>query len=192
VTTPAKERSIIRRLKRQLAKHPKSRVLRVALARHRAHLRALMHPVRRTSAAGVAFIRREEGCILHPYNDSQGYATIGVGHLLHYSRVSNTDVARWRGFSHADADALLRADLGRFETVVRDAFRGARLKPNRQMFDACVSLAFNIGTAGFARSTVAREIKAGNKRAAAAAFLNWSHPSELRDRRRRERSLFLS
>jgi lysozyme len=60
------------------------------------------------------------------------------------------------------------------------------------MFDACVSLAFNIGADGFARSTVAREIRAGNKRAAADAFLNWSHPSELRDRRRRERSLFLS
>lgn len=44
--TAAKERSIIRRLKRQLAKHPKSRVLMKALRRHRAAL----HPPLRMKA----------------------------------------------------------------------------------------------------------------------------------------------
>lgn len=192
MATPKQERGIIRRLKRRLIVHPRSRVLRVALARHRASLRALVHPRQRASSAGVAFIRREEGCILHPYNDSQGYATVGVGHLLHLSRVSSADMARWSGFNQAQADALLRNDLARYEAAVRSVFRGARLKANRQMFDACVSLAFNIGTAGFTGSSVARAIRAGDKTGAANAFLNWAHPSVLMGRRQRERALFLS
>lgn len=191
-TPAATQRGIIRRLKRRLIVHPRSRVLRVAFARHRAQLRALIHPVWRTSSNGILFIRREEGCILHPYNDSQGYATIGVGHLLHLSNVTAADNARWHGFNQAQADALLKADLGRFEAAVRQVYRGAKLKPTHNQFDACVSLAFNIGTGGFLGSTVARLIRVGDKQGAANAFLNWTHPSELLGRRQRERSLFLS
>ncbi len=45
--TPPQERSIIRRLKRQLAVHPRSKKLKRALARHRAALRALRPPLRK-------------------------------------------------------------------------------------------------------------------------------------------------
>jgi hypothetical protein len=46
LTTPAKERGIIRRLKRQLAKHPRSKKLRKALTRHRQILAHLTPPLR--------------------------------------------------------------------------------------------------------------------------------------------------
>jgi lysozyme len=55
-----------------------------------------------------------------------------------------------------------------------------------------VSLCFNIGVNGFAGSSVARDLNAGNVQAAADAFLLWDHPEELLGRRKVERAQFLS
>jgi GH24 family phage-related lysozyme (muramidase) len=55
-----------------------------------------------------------------------------------------------------------------------------------------VSLCLNIGTGGFAGSTVARDIRAGKIVAAGNAFMNWAHPVELTGRRTRERARFLT
>jgi len=32
---------------------------------------------------------------MNPYNDSKGFATIGVGHLLHKSKVTDADRRAW-------------------------------------------------------------------------------------------------
>lgn len=143
--------------------------------------------------AGEVFIREREGCVLHPYNDSRGFATIGVGHLIAQRPVNDADRRRYRAFDQHDADALLAKDLDRFEAVVADAFNGSPLAKGdyQNAFNACVSLAFNIGVAGFAGSTVAREIRAGHRRKAADAFLLWDKPPELKPRRVLERALFL-
>jgi lysozyme len=140
------------------------------------------------SPAGLAALSREEGLVLHPYNDSAGHATIGVGHLLHLGRVTAADQARWRGFTRAKAIALLADDVGKFEAAVDRAITRPMLQGQ---FDAFVSLAFNIGTGGFASSTVARRFNAGDRMGAANAILMWSHPSELLGRRKRERTMFL-
>ena len=58
-------------------------------------------------------------------------------------------------------------------------------------FDACVSLAFNIGATGFAGSTVVHKLNAGDIGGAADAFLMWMRPPELRQRRDGERTQFL-
>lgn len=147
-------------------------------------------PITQSSPAGIAFIRREEGCVLHPYNDSRGLATIGVGHLLHMSAVTTEDQRRWANFTQKDANTLLAHDLDRYERVVADAFRGAKLQATANRFDACVSLAFNIGTAGFASSTVARSIKLGDAAGAVRGFRMWVQPPELKGRREREVALF--
>ncbi len=153
-------------------------------------------PITDMDAAGRADLIREEGVRRFAYNDSAHNATFGVGHLLHKGPVNDADRRRWgtpqRPLSMAVVDSVLAKDLEKFERVVRDVFRRARLEPNQNMFNACVSLAFNIGAGGFATSTVARQIRAGNKRAAADAFLLWDNPPELRPRRQRERRLFLS
>jgi lysozyme len=148
-------------------------------------------PIASVDQAGIDFIIREEGVRLEPYNDSLGYATVGVGHLLHKSNVTASDRARYAHFTRADADALLARDLDRFEKVVADTFKGASLPVTQHRFNACVSLAFNIGEAGFARSTVARQIRAGNLHGAAEAFRMWRNPSVLGPRREREIALFL-
>ena len=143
----------------------------------------------RTSAAGVRALLREEGCVLRPYNDSAGNATIGVGHLLHRGPVNAGDRSRWAGFTREDASELLRRDLSRFEDAVAYA---VEVPMTQGEFDALVSLAFNIGTGGFASSSVVRHLNAGRRRAAADAFLMWRNPPELAPRRRRERAAFLA
>src|SRR4051794_38875153 len=94
-----------------------------------------------TSKHGLAFLSREEGCVLRPYNDSAGNATIGVGHLLHRGPVTAADRARYAHFSYADAMALLRRDVQAAENAVDQT----HAKLNQNEYDALVSLTFNIG-----------------------------------------------
>jgi lysozyme len=149
----------------------------------------------RLSKKGRDFLIAQEGVRRYAYNDSAGHATFGVGHLLHRGPVTERDRQRWGTPSHPKPMSLvyevLAEDLKRFEYTVRRS-AGRRMWQHR--FDACVSLAFNIGPAGFANSTVAREIRQARKgfgQRAADAFLLWRNPPELRPRRRRERALFL-
>jgi GH24 family phage-related lysozyme (muramidase) len=145
------------------------------------------------STEGLQDLMTSEGVVLRPYNDSAGHATIGVGHLLHLGGVTAADRERWAGFTHTDAMALLRKDVAKFEAAVNKAVGTASLdKLGQHAFDAMLSLAFNIGTAGFAGSTVARRARAGDRMGAADAFLMWRRPPELLPRRRRERAVFLS
>jgi lysozyme len=142
------------------------------------------------SPSGAAFIGREEGCVLHPYNDSASppNATIGIGHLIHFGPVTGADVARYRNFSRQDAIRLLLRDASICEQAIA---RYVHVGLNQNEYDALCSLIFNIGTGGFAGSSVLRFLNAGNRRAAADAFLLWRNPGLL-GRRLRERTLFLT
>jgi lysozyme len=145
------------------------------------------------STEGLRDLMASEGTVLRPYNDSEGHATIGVGHLLHLGGVTDADRRRWAGFTHANAMRLLRKDVAKFEAAVTRAVGAAALeKLGQRAFDAMLSLAFNIGSAGFEGSTVARRARAGDRMGAADAFLLWRRPAVLLPRRRRERAVFLS
>lgn len=156
------------------------------------------HPaaIASTDAAGRADLIRSEGVRRYAYPDSAGHATFGVGHLLHRGGITDVDRARWgtpaRPLSMAVVDSVLAQDLKRFELAVRAVTRESRVKVTQTMFNALVSLAFNIGIGGFQSSSVARHLRAGRKRAAGDAFLLWDDPPELRGRREHERALFLS
>jgi lysozyme len=149
----------------------------------------------RLSKKGRDFLIAQEGVRRYAYNDSAGHATFGVGHLLHRGPVTEGDRQRWGTPQHPKPMSLvyqvLASDLIRYESAIRGTVR-RRMWQHR--FDACVSLAFNIGIAGFQSSTVAREIRQARKgfgQRAADAFLLWDNPPELRPRRKRERALFL-
>lgn len=149
-------------------------------------------PVTHLDTAGIEHLIREEGVRNAPYNDSAGHCTVGVGHLIHRGRCTQADAQKWT-LTDAEVREVLRKDIARFERAVRKSFIGkSALRATQPRFNACVSLAFNIGEGGFANSTVKREIRAGRLRAAADAFLLWDKPPELRPRRVRERKLFLS
>lgn len=144
------------------------------------------------SSKGLKFIKGEEGVVPYAYNDPKGFATFGVGHLLHTSHVTASDQHHW-GTKSAPrwdlVDPTLRKDLAKFEKAVRDS-----VKPHlkQHQLDALVSLAFNIGVGGFQSSSVLRELNAGHFAAAADAILLWNNKGLLSPRRRRERTLFLT
>jgi len=132
------------------------------------------------SPQGVAAIRAREGFRLQAYHDVKGVVTIGVGH-------TGPDVHMGLVWTVDQVDATLVNDLSRFVDAVNDV--DYTFAQNE--FDACVSLAFNIGVGGFEGSSVVEQLEAGNKQAAADAFLRWEKPPSLRARREGERRQFL-
>lgn len=140
----------------------------------------------KTSSRGRAAIMQREGCRLNAYRDSVGVLTIGVGHT---GRASPPHVHAGMHITTAQADAYLAADLAPFEEAVNHAVK----RPLTQnQFDACVSLAFNIGGGGFTGSGVVHRINAGDMEGAANAFLMWERPPALAGRRQEERKQFLT
>jgi lysozyme len=146
----------------------------------------------KTSPSGLAFLARQEGEVDHAYLDEAHLPTIGIGHLIRPGEHFPSN-----GITHEQALQLLAQDLAPAESAVNAV--GVALMQNQ--FDACVSLAFNIGAGGFASSTVCARLKAGDFAGAADAFLMWDKisvegrlvPSKgLLARRNAERALFLS
>lgn len=139
----------------------------------------------KTSSNGRAFLREAEGEKLTTYLCSAGVLTIGVGH-------TGPDVKRGLTITKAQSDALLAADLARFERAVNNA---VKLPLTQNQFDALVSLAFNIGSRAFADSTLVRLLNAGQYDQVPAQLARWNKVNGKSDkgltaRRAREASLF--
>ena len=139
-----------------------------------------------TSQAGIDLIKSLEGLRLTAYRDAVGILTIGYGH-------TGRDVTEGMVIDAGRAEALLRADLMRFEDAVRRHAGAA----SQGEFDAMASLAFNIGVTAFANSTLARKHRAGDRAGAAEEFLRWNRAggrplAGLTRRRRAERRMYLS
>lgn len=115
------------------------------------------------STKGAKFIARWEGMVLHPYNDPVGYATVGVGHLLHRSKVTALDRIRWMRFKKSDAYALLQKDASRFSVPLTAHAKNRGWKLTQPQFDALVSFSFNVGTGWMANSTLDRVLTRGFK-----------------------------
>lgn len=136
--------------------------------------------------AGLALIKSFEGLRLTAYKCPADVWTIGYGS-------TGPHVKQGMTITEAQADKLLQDDLDRFEASV------AKHAPNasQNQFDAMVSLAFNIGTGAFEKSTLLRKFVAGDTAGAAEAFRQWVNAGGrklegLVRRREAERKLFLS
>lgn len=149
-----------------------------------------MHPAH-VSAAGRAFIAREERVVLRVYADPIGKPTCGVGHLLrpgdgvHPAPVGTPITAE-------TCDRLLAADLAMVENEIH---RCVRVELGRNQFDALASWAFNVGAGALASSTLARTLNAGAYGAVPAQLLAWCRAGGrelpgLLARRRREGELW--
>jgi lysozyme len=113
------------------------------------------------SQEGLSLIGRFEGSVTDSrgrhvlYKDPVGVWTIGYGHAIW------TEAEREKyknGITEAEALALFKKDIARFETAVRD---GLKVKVNQAQFDALVSLAYNIGPYGLKNSTLLKLINQG-------------------------------
>lgn len=121
----------------------------------------------KTSKRGLSLIRRFEGFRGVAYLCPAGVPTIGWGTT---EGVTHDDVRNKRSVTRDEADVLLMQHLVRYEAAVQRALGDC----NQNEFDACISLAYNIGTAGFAGSTVAKAHRRGDKLAACRAFSLWN------------------
>ena len=116
------------------------------------------------SLAGIAEIGRHEGLRLRPYQDVAGYWTIGYGHKLKTGEW-------WDDITLEKARELLVADAGTAEDAVNSLVRVTLTQP---MFDALVSLAYNIGVGAFRRSTLLRLLNADDYAGAQQQFSVWN------------------
>lgn len=138
---------------------------------------------------GLLALVRHEGIVPGPYRDVKQVWTFGIGHTA----VAGTpDPATMPRGLPADLNAgireafrVFRSDLARYEAAV---LRAVKVPLEAHEFDALVSFHYNTG--GIAKAALTRHLNAGDRSAAAAAFMGWLKPVAIRSRREAERDLF--
>lgn len=143
----------------------------------------------KTVGAGAAatlllFVSAWEGKSNDPYRDIVGVWTVCYGE-------TRVQMRRYSDAECKDMKANALVDFA--EPVLK---RNPELRGRDNQLAAAVSLSYNIGSAGYNRSTVARRFSEGRWREACDAFLMWNRAGGrvvrgLDNRRREERALCL-
>jgi len=151
-------------------------------------LAAVPSAPRTISPAGVALIKRFEGCarlrsdgLVVAYPDpgtgaepwTIGWGATGRDHI-HGGRIGPDTV-----WTQGQCDERLAQDLRRYAADVARALGEA--PTSQPQFDAMVSFHYNTG--GIAKAALTRHLNVGNRVAAADAFLNWRRPASIIDSR---------
>ncbi len=139
----------------------------------------------KVSRQGIIEIAAHEGIVDMPYRDSKGIWTVGVGHTAKAGPPDPSKLPRGRRLPLSEIFRIFAGDLAAFETRVNKA---VKVPVAQHEFDALVSFDFNTG--GIDRATLVRHLNRGNRAKAATAFMNWSKPPEIIDRRSKEMELF--
>ena len=113
---------------------------------------------------GLAVTETFEGCRRTAYQDQVGVWTIGYGH-------TGPDVHAGMTVTEEEAQALLEKDIRNAAECVNHL---VVVKLTQEEFDALVDFVFNVGAGALQRSTLLRELNAGNFTGAAAQFALWS------------------
>jgi lysozyme len=152
----------------------------------------------------LELIESEEGKVNHVYHDQAGYPSIGIGHKLTPLQVASGNlivkgelVHFANGLTDQQCYDLLAQDVIPAENEVNES---VQVTLNQNQFDACVDLAFNIGSGGFNGSSVLMYINAGHFDDAANSFALWNKITkngvhvvcdDLTKRRAKEAALFM-
>ena len=147
-----------------------------------------MGEIKEMSEAGLKFLMNNEGVILHPYRDSVGIWTIGVG---------NTYYEDGTKVKEGDAPITLERAMELFKSVLKHyelaVYTNTRDDINQNQFDGLVSLTYNIGVSAFKNSTLLKQINIlGSEDSIRKAFMMWNKPKEIIGRRKRECDLFFA
>jgi lysozyme len=148
-------------------------------------------------------IRHHEGVRYRPYRCPAALWTIGVGHVLYPEQAKIPMAERMnfplrpednRVWTKDEVDAILKADLARFEKGVATY---CTVPLTQGMFDALVSFSFNVGLGTLQRSTLRSKLNRGDKAGAADELLKYCLGGGkilkgLQNRRIDERAMFLS
>ena len=137
------------------------------------------------SQACTDFVAAHEGLRLDAYLDSVGILTIGYGHTYNVGPGDTCTAEQAKKWLNTD---LMVADHGVNQAV--------KVPLTQCQFDACVSLAYNIGSHAFGASTLAQKLNRGDIAGAAEQFLVWNKAGGkinlgLVNRRADERKMFL-
>lgn len=124
---------------------------------------------------------------MNPYNDSKGFSTIGVGHLIEKRTVTEQDKKDWAWLdTKQEAMDLLQTDLyGTYEKAVKTLVHVPLMQ---FQYDAIVSVTFNVGGGGLKKSNFLKELNGGNYNG--QLMLNYRRPSDIIPRRKKEMNLF--
>ena len=151
----------------------------------------------------IEMIKHHEGVRFKPYQCPAKLWTIGVGHVLYPNQGKMPIDQRGsfplaqednRAFSKDEVNAILRADLARFEKGVATY---CPVPLTQGQFDALVSFSFNVGLGTLQRSTMRQKVLRGDMAGAAEELLKYCMAGGkvlrgLQNRRIDERALFLS
>lgn len=146
---------------------------------------------------GIAFIKREEGCILHPYLDKVGRATIGYGTTRYNSGVYVT--MKDSPINEGQASLYLKTHVVDIQEAIDDFIE---VPLNQNQVDSIISFAYNVGVGGFHGSTLLKRINANPADPTIRdAFMMWDKGhvdgqlvviEDLKERRGREADLYFS
>jgi lysozyme len=117
----------------------------------------------KTSAEGIALIKKFEGLELDSYQCSANVWTLGYGHTQ--------GVAEGDSCSEEEAEIILVNDLKEFETYV-NALVDVELDQNQ--FDALVAWTFNLGPTNLRTSTLLKKLNAGDYNDAPSEIKRWN------------------
>lgn len=124
-------------------------------------------------AAGEAFIRLQEGCENHLYDDSGGNCTCGVGHLVHLGPTGSNLVAEEpyvNGLTEIQINELLMHDVATAEDAV-NAYVEVQL--NQYQFNALVDFTYECGGGALLHSTLLSLLNQGNYAAVPGQLMRW-------------------
>lgn len=147
----------------------------------------------KTSAAGLEFIAKWEGCILKAYRDIAGLRTIGIGHLI----LPGENFPDGVSITKEKALELLSRDLSKCEIAIKKCIS---VPLNQNQFDALVSFGFNCGTGVYSTSSACKSLNEGKYEKVPEFLLLWSKANVngvmqtvkgLYNRRKSEGELFL-
>ena len=150
------------------------------------------------SDKGLRLIQEFESFEATPYLDSARVWTIGYGSTYYPNgkKVTKFDKPINRIYAETIQRNVIKND---FEPVINELLKNEIEKGfiTQNMYDAILSLTYNIGVNGFKKSSVLRWLKQGDKENASNVFLLWNKAGGkvlrgLVNRRKKERELFLS
>ena len=143
------------------------------------------------SQRGLELIKDFEGFSANAYLCPAKIPTIGYGNTFY---ADGTKVKLGDQISKIDALKLLEVIANR--DFADKIFPYIKVKVTQNQFDAMVSLAYNIGTGSFLKSTLLKKVNVSDFIGASNEFLRWNKAGGkellgLTKRREREKQLFL-
>jgi lysozyme len=122
----------------------------------------------RCNDAGIAIIKRYEGCSLSVYLDPINICTIGFGST--YGLVGNRLDSSHRDITEDEAEYLLKRELRSTENAVA---RMVKTPLTANQFSAVCCLVYNIGSGRFRSSTMKMKLNRKDFQGAANEFWKW-------------------